>query len=87
MQIDDKPRRIREEREPLGWRGGDELMESIYRERQTIPFGGVFLVWYIVVLIGKELHRLIWVARWRWFRRKLQPHASPAADRLPPPGP
>lgn len=62
--------RVKSDRpEPPGWLKRDDLMESVYANSRVVP-GGIFLFWYALVLLFKQIGRLIWTAGWELKRRR-----------------
>lgn len=59
--------------EPPGWLSRDETMDQVYQRNYFVPLG-FFVVWYLCVLLVKQVARIIWIVRWRlrrsqWFAR------------------
>lgn len=72
--------RVKETRpEPPGWLSRDETMDQVYARNWFVPLL-FFCVWYVVVLLFKQIGRTIWIARWHWSRRRWLAR-FPAADR------
>lgn len=62
--------RVSKERpEPPGWLKRDETMDAVYANSRYLPLG-IFVFWYLGVLLCKQIGRLIWIAGWELKRRR-----------------
>jgi hypothetical protein len=73
-----------EKAEPPGWTKRDELMDAVFANNRYVP-GGVFVVWYLFVLLFKQAWRLIWIAGWELKRKRLRSRSTDSVAAAPRP--